>query len=1114
MRQSPRPAACYPVYGKALLLLAAAVLSLPAQTTQGLIAGSVFDGETRRPVTGVTVEYSRLEDGRVVLGGSARADSQGRYAFPLLPPGSYHVRVCPGACPALRSELPQTGEYQPQEIYGLELPVAARIEINFALRKLSDVWKQGILDGLYEDSTTAVVHYYAADAARLRSAYVQLTPYRTSVLGATVSYVVDPGLVDSLPLAGRDIYAALVLEPAVTADNGTARGLGLSVNGQRPTASNYLLDGLENNNPLVTGPLSSLAPESVQEYRISTSSWSAEYGGTAGFLANVATRGGGAAWHGQGYFYRKNDALNANTFQNNANAVARLPFKESQYGFQAGGPLWKRTLFFSSALELYRSRGYQTAIHVNVASPDLITQLSLSNPGRTLLTSFPTPATGRGDGTLTPLDVRPTVSLDRQLGLARADYVSGTRRLMLRAIVNRFDRPDFIWYPYPDFTSGLTQPVTAAAAGYSQSHGAGLNHELHAGWSRNTIQWDRAHPEIPTVVVSQSEKPGEPAPLLPGSPAFYGLRYTNRNLEFNDTWSWVRGSHIAKLGGSVLWRDVDSLMSTGQAGEVVFGSIGFFAIGQPSAYTAAMNRLPPLFQSPSFGRNYRNRQFAVFAEDTWRVTSRLVVNAGIRAEHFGSPANTGPVKDLVVQLGPGTGFPQRLAGASVGAPGAGDQQLYGAGGVNAAPRAGFVWSPGDGAPVIRGGFGIFYDRPFDNLWSTGNNNILVPPSLSCFNARFDNLCAATSGNPRGYLAPAGTLLTLLQGTAFAGDFPGLTMIDPNLRNGYTESWFLGLQKRASETVELELSTLGALGRRLITTDVVNRARSTPQGRYNPLLPDILWRSSQGSSHYQALAAVVRYRSSHGSLQASYTWSHSIDNQSDPLLGDFFDLSFVNIAAADQGRARAAFTSQFDSSADRASSDFDQRHNLVFYSWWAIPAASGPRWLSAASRNWRLAEMAAFRSGFPYTVRSGATGALLNQRADIVSPAIIAAPAAAPAAAGSVALLNPAAFSPPLEGRVGNSGRNAFAGPGLWNIDLSVSRTLTLPALGESRRLVLRADFYNALNHANLNNPVARIGSPEFGQASWGRTDYNNGFPALVPLNETPRQIQIMLKLQF
>ena len=108
-----------------------------------------------------------------------------------------------------------------------------------------------------------------------------------------MSYVVDPDQIGDLPLQGRDVYTMLVSLPGVTADNGTARGLGISVAGARPSSSNYLLDGVENNNYLVTGPLSPVAPEAIQEYRISTNNYSAEYGRTGGFMANAVTRAGG-----------------------------------------------------------------------------------------------------------------------------------------------------------------------------------------------------------------------------------------------------------------------------------------------------------------------------------------------------------------------------------------------------------------------------------------------------------------------------------------------------------------------------------------------------------------------------------------------------------------------------------------------------------------------------------------------------------------------------------------------------------------------------------------------------------------------------------------------------
>jgi hypothetical protein len=1084
-------AGCIPAICFALAALGQ-TLPARAQTTEGLIAGTVVDGDTGQPLANAVVEYFRRENEAVAETGTRRTNGQGAYAFALLSPGSYQIRVCSAPC-----ELP--GDYQPQEIYGLELPVAGRLEVTFALRKLSDVWKAGIAEGMYRNSVTAIIHYYASDVSQLRSAYIQLVPYRKGSLGASLSYVVDRASVEGLPLAGRDVYTALVLQPGVTSDSATARGLGLTVNGQRPTASNYLLDGVESNNSLVTGPLTALAPEMIQEYRISTSSWSAEYGGTAGFIANARTRSAGAAWHGTAYFNLENDALNANTFQNNAHVLPRSPLKEAQSGFDAGGPLWKRKLFFSAGLEVYRARFYQPPETLDVPSPLAIKQgVDPAGAAHALLTGFPTPATEPGNGTITVISVRPTVSLDRYFGLVRADYVSGSRRLMLRVALNRFDRPDFVWDPYPQFTSGLTQPVSDVALRWIQAFLTHLSHELHAGWSRDTVRWDRPHPEIPTVDVSPPS--GGPPLVLPGSPLLYGFRNMNRKYQVNDAWSWLRSRHIVRFGGGLVYRQLNTIMTTGKDGEVTFPSMNFFLFDMPLGYSAAVDRLSTRLQLPAFGRTYKARDFSFFAEDTWRL-GRLVWNAGLRYENFGAPVNNGAVKDTLVRLGAGANFAQRIAAATLETGGAGDQKLWPHGNRDFSPRVGFAWDLGGRAPVVRGAYGIFFDRIFDNLWeSIAANSLILPVPFTC--AGFQ--C-------RNYLSGPNNLLPLFQNQNFSKGFPYLTLMEPSLRDGYTQSYFLGLEKRISDSWGTALNMVGSLGRRLLDTDVVNR----PFLPYNTALQDeIHWRSSQGSSNYNALTAVARHRSRYGMLQISYTWSHSIDDQSDPLSGEFFDLYFTNVFATASSSTKAAFTREFNSHADRATSDFDQRHNLLFYSRWDVPAARRGGALAALLRGWQFSQMAAFRTGFPYTVRSAATAGLLNQRADIVDTLRIMAPAGAPADAGAVALLNPAAFQAPPDGVVGNSGRNAFRGPGLWNLDLSLRRSFALPFPGDSGRLRLHADFYNAFNHANLNNPNSLYGSPGFGQASYGRLDYSSGFPGLTPLNETPRQVQLTIKLDF
>jgi hypothetical protein len=482
------------------------------------------------------------------------------------------------------------------------------------------------------------------------------------------------------------------------------------------------------------------------------------------------------------------------------------------------------------------------------------------------------------------------------------------------------------------------------------------------------------------------------------------------------------------------------------------------------------------------------------------------LNGGIRYDNFGAPVNTGSLRDAVVQLGQGADFPQRISGAAVTYPSNADQRLWAADNRGFAARLGFSWDATKWrGPVVRGGYGVFFDRPFGNLWQEiQNNSVVLPVSFNC-TAGSANLCA-------NYLARASTVVAQFQNTPYAADFPQLTLIDPKLRNDYAQSFFVSAQQRISETWSAEISGLGSLGRALVTTDVVNRNFSTPAGQYNASLPEILWRSNQGGSDYMGLTTTVRYRAGRAYAQGSWTWSHSIDNQSDPLAGEFFDLSFVNFTSRAPSQTVAAFARQFDSRADRGSSNFDQRHNVVLLGWYDLPSAH-ERHFIALTRGWRLASVSAFRTGFPFSVLAPSTGAIINQRADLVAPGAVSAVSEIPAKTGSVVLLNPAAFAEPATGVLGNTGRNSFSGPGLWSADISVSRTLTLPHT-DSMRLILRSDFYNALNHANLNNPISLLGSPGFGQASRGRLGYDTGFPALVPLNETARQVQMLIKLEF
>jgi hypothetical protein len=266
-----------------------------------------------------------------------------------------------------------------------------------------------------------------------------------------------------------------------------------------------MLDGVENNNSLVTGPLTALAPEAVQEYRVSTSNFSAEYGRTAGYLANAITRSGGNAWHGIGYFNFKNDALNANEFERNRQGLARVPLKESQLGYHVGGPLKRDRLFFSSAFEYLSNRGLQEEQKVKFPTKELFS-IGVQGVSADLLQRFAPPVSGDGKSFTVNATVTPPSSLNRYLALERFDYnaPNGRDRLMVRLAFSRLERPDFIWSPYEDFSSDLTQPGVNLALNYVSQWSPTLVNELRFGFNRDNLSWDRAHPEIPSLVIQQT----------------------------------------------------------------------------------------------------------------------------------------------------------------------------------------------------------------------------------------------------------------------------------------------------------------------------------------------------------------------------------------------------------------------------------------------------------------------------------------------------------------------------------------------------------------------------------------------------------------------------------
>ena len=1114
------------------------------QSTQVIIAGRVLNSRTGQPLA-AKVTYHNYQTGAT---GAAATDGRGFYSLPSLQPGTY----------SLRAECP---DFQARELQARNIYVAARLEIDFTLRPLKEVLEAGDYNSALLPHDKVILPVLGPDLEAGRSAPLETTDVQSESRQPSLSYVINPEEISEAPLSARNVYSMAVTLPGVTAAQVTGRGLQISANGQRASASNYLLDGVQNNDFVNTGAFSAAAPEAIQEYRISTNNFSAEYGQTAGFVANAVTTRGGSSYHGLVYGYLDNEAVDANTFQNNLSTLPRNPFKRIYGGYSASGPILRERLFFSSAFEQLNSKSLRNPEEVVYFLPGQLRAClgASSSPILNLYDEFPLQnqiqatqySTGGACGTFSDGFIRKPVTVKRTLALERLDLQSrdGTQHLMARVALSRASQPDYYYSIYKGLSEPLLRNTAGISVGYIKSFGPSIVNDVKFAWSPGLISTIRPHPEIPGLQVFTGSNSDQSFQVPSAGDALnFGMR--GSQWEINDSLTWTHGRHVVVAGGGLLLRRPQYLLSYLDQGLYNFGYLGitadwtkFFAAGEPLYYELPLNRIgfrTDLAQGtlvpspPAKYDQYSDNQWSGFVQESARLTRQLAINLGVRYESFGALRNDdGP--QVFLEPASGQSIEERIAGATLQME---DRSAYRPARNNWAGRFGLSYNPWP-KTVLRAGYGIFYDRPFDNLFLDARNQSVVPLPLgpqgvvAAFQMTQPMDPALTpaalfaSGMNRPVL-PYNVLPVISGGMEsvyqeiltsdlrVVHSYPlELLWIDRNLRTPYVQSAFLSLQHQISSTLQIEVNQSLALGRKLISNDLVNRICSLDctqtTGRLNPALPDILYRSNSGSSDYASLQVLARYRTGRAVFQAAYTDSHSIDNISDPMLSDVFNLAFTNLDTIGEARCCGTFSRQFDSRLDRGNSDFDIRHNLVFYSAWNSPGLTQNGWLRKITGNWTLAEMAGIRSGLPFTVLAPSVyafsgeGLPVGARPNLIDPATVNISQAVP---GGMQLVNLGSLSLPSNLQPGTLGRNAFQGPGFWNVDVSLMRSFALPRLGESGRIQLGASAFNAFNHSNLGLPDTS------GLALYGADQNQTQFPAALPLFPSPRRIQLQVKVAF
>jgi len=1038
-----------------LCLLAVAPSSL-GQTESATLSGLITDPQGK-VVPDVAVEITNVDTN---ISEHQTTNSVGLYVVVGLKPGRYRVTVTKEG-------------FRRIDLVDLVLNVQDVLSRNFELQL-----------GSVLSSITVT-----ADAAN------------ANMTDATVSTVVDRQFVENIPLNGRSFQSLILLAPGVTAVPGASIGsVGeFSVNGQRTETNYYTVDGVSANmgfaslngagiTPAETalGTTHSLVSiDALQEFRINTSTYSAEFGRTPGAQISFGTRSGNNVWHGSLFDYFRNDALDANNWFNDASALPKTAERQNDFGGTLGGPVeipglydGRNKTFFFFSYEGLRLIIPQPAFTNEV--PDTYLRHNAPTAIQPLLNAFPVqngaddpnclgpgaPAAGATClAAFTGTSSSPS-SLDAYS--IRLDHTFGNKL----SIFGRYsDTPSYTQSrPYIQYgaygLSNQTIDVETLTMGATSLLSPRLSNELRFNYTKN---------KSTTVFSSDNYDGAIPVTTAQLFPGITPPQYTNfeANLNFGtfpllsvqpsaspahqwnitDSVSTVVGNHTLKYG-------IDYRRIVGTQGVDALINVFNYNSPQDVLSNSASQAVVQTFGPVATGL-FTN--FSAFAQDEWKLSSRFHVSLGLRWDVNPPPRSTsGPQPYTLDQV-------TNLATATVAPAGT---PLWHTDYRGFAPRIGMAYqlrqSPGH-ETVLRGGFGVFYDQGVTLGLQGLFSGVGIGSTVDYSNVPFPF-------TPAQQTLPAPSLVPPYNDRVNA--------FDPNLRLPYTLQWNVAIQQGLGKGQTLTVSYVAAGGRKLLSSlDYVLTGINPNFGSGS----DLLLTTNSSNSNYNSLQAQFQRRLSH-SLQAlaSYTWSHAIDN-----------LSF--------GQA-------FQPVLLRGNADFDVRQNFSAAVTYDVPGSYSNPFMGAVLKHWEIDLRQTARTALPVDIDYGfgslPDGQQLPIRPDMVPgvPIYLNDPAAP---GGRVVNFN--AFTAPA-GLNGNEPRNFVRGFAAWQTDFAIRREFPLL---ERLKLQFRAESFNLFNHPNFGSIYNSLadGPSLFGLAN---STLNNSLGGLNSLYQMggPRSLQLSLKFLF